>query len=72
MKNGLLSGSERRKRSITALRWSELMNFSKLTCRLFRKPFRFFDISSIGFENLVPPELVKPFSNNKVKIVVVT
>ena len=31
MENGLLSGSERRKRSTAALRWISLMNFCKLT-----------------------------------------
>ena len=36
MENGLLSGSERRKQSMAALRWISLMNFCKLTvCHIF-------------------------------------
>ena len=73
MGNGLLSGSERRKRSMAALRWISLMNFCKTDSvpslftaevqNLFRKTFSSsfdissFDISSVGFENLVPPGL---------------
>ena len=65
VENGLLSGSERRKQSVAALRWISLMNFCKLTVchlaevqNLFRKTFSSsFDISSVGFENLVPPGL---------------
>ena len=34
MKNSLLSGGERRKRSMAALRWILLMNFCKLKCHL--------------------------------------
>ena len=33
-KKGLLSGGERTKRSMAALRWISLMNFCKLTCDL--------------------------------------
>ena len=66
VENGLLSGSERRKRSLAALRWISLMNFGKTDSvpslfpeevqKLFRKTFSSsFDISSVGFENLVSP-----------------
>ena len=66
--NGLLSGSERRKRSMAALRIS-LMDFCKqcATClpRRRAQPLQkniqfFFDTSPITFENLVPPRLVRP------------
>ena len=66
--NGLLSDSERRKWSMAALRWISLMNFCKLTLshlsssqtckKLFGKTSTSsFDISSTGFETLVPPGL---------------
>ena len=68
VENGLLSGSERRERSMAALRWISLTNFCKTDSvpslfpaevqKLFQKTFSsFFDISSVGFENLVPPGL---------------
>ena len=68
VENGLLSGNERRKRSVAALRWISLMNFCKTDSvpslfpaevqNLFRKTFSSsFEISSVGFENLVPPGL---------------
>ena len=76
MKNGLLSGGgEQRKLSVAALRWSSVIDelFGKLTCHLpssqmckttSKKTFSSFDISSTGFENLLPPELAsKPFSH---------
>ena len=65
VENGLLSGNER---SVAALRWISLMNFCKTDSvpslypaevqNLFRKKFSSsFEISSVGFENLVPPGL---------------
>ena len=71
---------QRAKRSMATLRWISLMNFCKLTVcdlssshcvqNLFRKTFKSsFDISSIGFENLMPPGVAS--HSDKVKIVVV-
>ena len=63
--NGLLSGGEGRKQSMAALRWISSMYFFNSVptffladVQNFRKIFSSsFDISSIGFENLVPPGL---------------